>query len=208
MPVSPTVTRFAALATLALGGLACGHPAALDVPFRLETGSPPRPPAATLVVTSGSNEARLRGTRYTADWTTNPAVVRTAPPIPVPWPDATPTGGSTQANLEFATTFLPDIVVVHAYASVADAGREPEGAPFATHECSGVAEPKCEFSRTPTAVRVHLPGTDILAGRYITVFAIWHVPLVQREASHASPTVSASWLFRADREHILGVSTP
>ena len=202
------IRRFAALATLALGGLACGRPAALDVPFLLETGSPPRPPAATLVITSGRNEARLRGIRYTADWTTNPAVVRTAPPIPVPWPDATPTGGSTQANLEFATTFLPDIVVVHAYASVAEASREPEGAPLATHECSGSAEPKCEFSQTPTAVRVHLLGADILAGKYLTVFAIWHVPLVQRETSHASPQVSASWLFRADREHILGVSTP
>jgi hypothetical protein len=208
MPVPPAVTRFAALATLALGGLACGHPAALEVPFLLETGSPPRPPTATLVMTSGPHGIRLRGVEYTSDWSTNPAVVPASPRVPVPWPAATPTGGAKELNLEFATKFLPDIVVVHAYESVAGTNREPEGEPSATYECSGSAEPKCDFRPTPGGVRVHGIGTEILAGEYITVFAIWHVPLSEREASHAAPQLSASWLFRADPEHVAGASTP
>jgi len=187
-------------------GAACARPVAdKAVPFVLETGAPPRPPSAT-IIGSDDREVVLTGALYTTDWMAGRGVAKRPPRLPVPWPRPAAIAGAQSATLAFDSPIAPDFIVVQAFAKVAIASREPTGAPIATFECGRFTAPRCAFSVTKRGLRVRGLGRELLAGDYITVFGIWHVPIAQQTDSESE--ASASWLFHGENQQRMEASRP
>jgi hypothetical protein len=185
-------------------GAACARPGAdKAVPFVLETGAPPRPPSA-MILGSDDREVVLTGALYTTDWMAGRGVERRRPRLPVPWPRPGAIARAQGATLAFDSPIAPDFIVVQAFAKVAIASREPTGAPIATFECHRFTAPRCAFSVTKSGLRVRGLGREVLAGDYITVFGIWHVPIAQQTDSESE--ASAGWLFHGDNQRRTGAS--
>jgi hypothetical protein len=61
--------------------------------------------------------------------------------------------------------------------------------------------PRCEVATSDSGLLIRGLGRSALAGSYVVVFCIWHVPLADQLAGSRTPgEVVASWLFHFD-EH-------
>jgi hypothetical protein len=170
------------------------------VPLVLDTGVPPHPPKIELVAQRGERQIVQAGVEFTHDWTIGARTDEVARDYPVPWPPASGIGTDDLVTLSLNTHIVPDWVVVKAYAGVERGSLVPEPRQIGGYGCVRLAEPRCNFERTASGLRITGLGRSILAGPYLVVFCMWHVPLAMQKA-HTSPRyeVAASWLFHIDR---------
>ena len=62
----------------------------------------------------------------------------------------------------------------------------PEAIPVAQQGCVRLAEPRCHFEATESGLRITGLDPSMLAGPYIVVFCMWHVPLAMQKAQNSA----------------------
>lgn len=202
------------LIVVAVIGVACGRPVAATqrttvpaerpakttgpgaVVLVLDTGVPPHPPRIALVAQHGGRQIVQAGAEYTHDWTIGAVTNEWASDYPVPWPSVSAIGRDDVAVLTLDTRVMPDWVVVRTYARLVTADLIPEANPVAQQGCVRLDVPRCHFEPTESGLRITGLDPSMLAGPYVVVFCMWHVPLAMQKAkTSASYEVAASWLF-------------
>jgi hypothetical protein len=163
----------------------------------LDTGVPTHPPNVALVAQHAGRQIVQPGAPYTHDWTIGGVADLWGSAFPVPWPSASAIGRTDNPVLTFDTRVMPDWVVVRTYARLETADLIPEAIPVAQQGCVRLDVPRCHFEATESGLRITGLDPSMLAGPYIVVFCMWHVPLAMQKAQNSASSyeVAASWLF-------------
>jgi hypothetical protein len=193
------------LAIVVLVGSGCGSAVGREaVPLVLETEAPSDPPSVRLVVDAGATELTLPGVLYTTDWSTRRVGTTETARVPVPWPRRSFIDHEHDPTIALGTRAVPDFVTVKTFSRVARATGIPIGEAVAAFECARFTEPRCEVAMSASGLRIRGLERGILAGRYLTVFCTWHVPMAEkRTVATPRDDVSASWLFQIGEQQQL-----
>jgi len=189
-------TRSALLSAMLASG--CAHASARmsATAFRRETDAPLTPPAVTLE----SDDARFRGTLYTADWPALHASTRPAS-TPVPWPSAPTVEAKGFIAVELHTTSEPDQIVVAQYRAVGHDGQPTEHA-ARTDECERFTATPCALAHVGATIRARsVPRVHDAV--YVVAFVRWHLPVSQRRHP-TDADATESWLFVVGRPRQAG----
>jgi hypothetical protein len=164
----------------------------------LETGSPPHPPSAAFVVHSGAHDIIVNGVALvTGKWITDRSVVQATVHSLIPWPHATTIEGGDNPSIEFHTPYVPDFVVVRAYAALDEVNQVPLGYPITSFDCNQFTAPRCNVVASKSGIRVFGLDQTIYSGTYIVVYSEWHLPTKPPgSGAYAPGSLPASWLFR------------
>jgi hypothetical protein len=166
------------------------------VPMVLETKLPLHAPSAQLIAGTDGREVAQTGFLFRSAWATKRSAFLTPMPLRSPWPKPLTIVDPDTATVAIDTTALPDWVVIKTYATVSGFRLTPDAPPIAEIECIRFTEPKCTFTTTGSRLRIHYDPRRVFTGSYITVFAVWHVPLEDQLPQLLNPDqVVTSYLF-------------
>ncbi len=172
----------------------------------LETGSPPRPPSAAFVVHSGAHDIVVNGLALvTGKWISDRSLAQQTVHSTIRWPRATTISGGDNPTIEFHTPYVPDFVLVRAYASLDEVNQVPAGYPTATFRCTQFTAPRCKVVASTSGIRILGLDQTIYFSTYIVVYSEWHLPTkAPGSGVYAPGSLPASWLFRVVHTHATG----
>ena len=178
------------------------------VPMVLETKLPLHAPSAQLIAGSDGREVTQTGSLFQPAWVTRRSAVATPMPSRSPWPEPMTIVDPDTATIAINTTVPPDWVVLRSYANVGGLFLYPDAPPLAYRECLRFTEPKCTFTTNESGLLIHYDPRIVFAGSYISVFAMWHVPLDdQLPGAAGKDEAIANYLFhvasRSEKEALV-----